>query len=223
MKKTTAILLGTLIASSAVFAQSNVLSRNAVGYIKRTVPAGGLDLVSIPFESMDGSGNTINSSFSGLQDGSRVSLWDAGAQSYKTFQKSKGSWGTPGTNVVLRGEALFLRAPAGSSQEVYLMGEVPDSTTAPSTTVSVVSGLNMVGSGYPVSTAWTGTTLSASLPDGSRVSVWDGSSYVTIQKAKGSWGASGNSLVIEPGDGVFIRSQSGSTIDWNQTKPYNWP
>jgi len=224
MKKTTAILLGTLIASSAALAQSNVLSRNAVGYIKRTVPAGGLDLMTVPFENMSGSENTVSSTFSTLVDGSQVSVWNAESQKYQTFQKAKGSWGNPGTNVLARGGALFVRSPLVSTQEVYLMGEVPDAATAPTTTVNVVSGLNLLGSGYPVSTSWTGTTLAATLPDGSQVSIWDGSSYVTIQKAKGNWGAAGNSLVIEPGAGFFVRSPVGApTINWSESKPYQWP
>lgn len=225
MKKITAILLGTLIVSSAALANTNqVLSKNAVGYVKRTVPGGGLDLMTVPFVNLSQVNNTVSNTFPSATDGTQISLWSQGSQTYRTFIKAKGTWGNPGTNVLARGDAVFFRSPSASTQEVFIMGEVPDSATAPTTTVTVISGLNAVGLGYPVSTSWTGTTLAASLPDGSQISVWNGSAYTTIIKAKGSWGASGNSLVIDPGDGFFVRSPVGApTINWNQTKPYTWP
>ena len=224
MKKITAILLGTLIASSAALAQNEVLSKNAVGYVKRTVSDGALDLITVPFVNLNEANNTISNVFGAASNLTQVSLWIPSSQQYATFQKAKGTWGANGTNVISRGAGIFFRSPSGVSQDVFLMGEVPGSESASTTTVQVLEGLNALGMAYPVSTTWTSTTLSASLPNLSQISIWDGSAYVTIQKAKGSWSEAGNALVLDPGDGFFVRQPASSpTINWQQSKPYTWP
>ena len=54
MKKTLWIaMVGALVASVVAASAQEVLSANAVGYIKKTMPAnGGLTMVSIPLDSM---------------------------------------------------------------------------------------------------------------------------------------------------------------------------
>lgn len=54
------LVLAVIVAAAALalfcYAQTNqVLSRNAVGYVKVTCPRGGLVLVRMDFESLDGS------------------------------------------------------------------------------------------------------------------------------------------------------------------------
>jgi hypothetical protein len=225
MNKILAGILAVSMTAGLVSAQeqTNVLSRNAVGYIKRAIPANSLELLTVPFESLAEDANTIESVFGGLDNGAQVTVWDVDTQTYRTFQKAKGSWGNAGTNIVARGEGMFVRAPLAASQELIVMGEVPG-VEAPTNNQTVLPGFNLLGSGYPVSVSWTGTTLSAQLPNGSQVSLWDGSEYILIQKAKGSWGQSGDSLVIEPGSGFFVRVvDGGDPIEWSETKPYEWP
>ncbi len=225
MKKITAILLGTLIASSAALAQTNqVLSRNAVGYVKKTVgPSNRLDFVTMPFNSLSPGGNALSNVIPTAADSTAVILWNPGSQAYITLGRSKGSWGLVGSNVVSRGQSFFIRNPATTSQVFFLMGEVPDRFTSQTTTVQIVSGISAVSVAYPVDTLWTSTAAASLLADGDQLIIWDDviQNYITYGKAKGSWSIATN-LVIKPGQGAFMR-KFGSGTTWNQVKPYTWP
>lgn len=225
MKKLAAIILGTVIAGSAAFAQAtNVLSRNAVGYIKKDVGPGQLELVSVPFNPLDESANVLSNVFATASNLTQVSFWDRGLNLYRTIQKSKSTWGNAGTNVIPRGEGIFIQSPQSVAQTFYFMGEVPDSFTAPSTTVFIAEGLNAVALAYPVTLNWTSTPAASELPNLTQISFWNGTNYQTYQKAKGSWGTASN-LTIQPGQAIFIQKPAGSggTYEWRQAKPYSWP
>lgn len=224
MKKAFVVLVGFLVAVSAAVAQTNVLSRNAVGYIKRDLAPGQLDLVSVPFNTLDGSANVLSNVFSSASNLTQVSFWDRGLATYRTYLKGKGTWGSAGTNVIPRGEGMFLKSPDSVGQTFYFMGEVPDAITAPTSKVFLAEGLNAVALAYPVALSWTSTPAASALPNLSQLSIWDGSNYTTYLKSKGSWGAA-NSLIIQPGQAVFINKPAGSggTYEWDQAKPYSWP
>lgn len=226
MKKITAILMGTLMATSAVFAQSNVLSRNAVGYIKIPVgPTGSLHLVSNPFVPLDASGDLLTNMFAAIANSSQVAIWDEGSQSYKTYGKSnRGSWLGSGfaTVRVARADGVFIRSAATST--VYFMGEVPDRFTAPTTTQSRATGITMLGNPYPVEEKLTNTAMGLALPAFGQISLWNPAttSYTTYGKSsRGSWiGTITNT--IKPGEAVVIRS-TNTPANWAQGKPYTWP
>lgn len=223
MKKTTAILLGTLIASSAALAQSNVLSRNAVGYIKHTMGAG-FSVLQNTFETM-GAPIAISNTFASLPNNSRVYLWNG--SSYQTFSKNfLGVW-SGGSNTLNRGSALWVEIPASvgtNTYDVFMMGEVPDSVTAPATLVGAGPGFSFVGFPYPVATAWSNTEFAVSAPNNSKLHVWNGSSYQSFSKNfLGSWGA-GASYVLSPGQGFWLEYPiSASSTNISVTKPYQWP
>ena len=115
MKKTLWIaMVGALVASVvAASAQTEVLSANAVGYIKKSLPAGG-DLVamSIPLDSMTET-NIVFGRTSVAQEapvGAIVSFWDEGAQVWVGGAKSGKGWSPGQSNkVVAAGESFFLR------------------------------------------------------------------------------------------------------------------
>lgn len=229
MKKITAILLGTLIASSAALAQTNqVLSRNAVGYIKVGVGTlNSLTLVSNPFFPMDASGDLVTNVFAALANSSSVAIWNEGSQSYNTFSKSsRGSWTGTGVSTArfFRADGAFVRS--GGTSTVFFMGEVPDSTTAPTTTQSRAQGLTMLGNPYPVEVLLTNSTFGTSLPNGGSISLWNPSttSYTTFSKStRGSWTGTGvSTATIKPGEGVFIRA-TNTAQNLSTAKPYNWP
>ena len=52
MKKLMRLVTLAVVASVVAASAQEVLSANAVGYVKRTVPAGGLQIVSIPFDNI---------------------------------------------------------------------------------------------------------------------------------------------------------------------------
>lgn len=225
MKKITAILLGTLIASSAALAQTNqVLSRNAVGYVKKAINADQIDFVAAPFVSLSPGGNALSNVLPVAANGTQYIPWDPTIQNYIPVTRSKGAWGASGSNIVSRGSAFFVRSPAGTNQTFFFMGEVPDRFTAPTTTVDSVQGLTALASAYPIDMLWTSTPLSQALDNGDQIIVWNTviTNYVPVSKTKGSWGSATN-LVLKPGQGFFVRKFGAGTTTWSQSKPYTWP
>ncbi|HMO52786.1 MAG TPA: hypothetical protein PKE26_16770 [Kiritimatiellia bacterium] len=227
MKKATAIILGTLIASSAALAQTNVLSRNAVGYIKVPVESNKLYLVSNPFVPLDPTGDIVTNMLAAVPNGTTISVWDEGSQGYISYSKSaRGAWGANATTSrIARADAFFIKMPAAGTATVFFMGEVPDRFTAPTTTQSRVSGLTMLGFPYPVQTSFTGTPMAISAPNGSVISFWDSATqgYVSYSKsARGAWDAGAQAAVASPGQGFVIKSTAAGN-SWSTTKPYTWP
>lgn len=228
MKKLALVLAGLTIVSSSVFAQTNpVLSRNAVGYIKRTINSNELDFITVPFVNLSQANNTLSNVFPNPAPGSQAFRWDKGSQQY-VFYATKGSpvatWSTAGSNIIYRGEGIFFRGPSNSNQTFYIMGEVPDRLTAPTTVVQVVAGVTFVGHGYPVDVTWTSLQISSLLPAGSQLAVWNkGSNAYTFYSKKGSSWGTGTNAIIRAGDGFYVRQDLGSPFGWSETKPYTWP
>lgn len=230
MKKLLVAALGLAVATSA-FAQTNqVLSRNAVGYIKTTTEPSKLYLLSAPFVNIaDGTDNhSLTNLLAGVPNGTVVSAWDDTAQGYINYSKSgRGVWGASAqTSKVARGSALFVRIPAGAgTNDLYIMGEVPDATTAPTTTQARVSGLSFKGYPYPVGVSFTGTAFAVTAPNGTVVSLWDSTSqgYINYSKSgRGVWGANAQTSTVAAGQGMIIRSSAAGN-NWTEAKPYTWP
>jgi hypothetical protein len=115
---------------------------------------------------------------------------------------------------------------ASNSNPVYIMGEVPDRFTAPTTEVfNLKAGMNMVGYAYPVELPFLSTALSSNIPNSSLLYVFNPviTNYDTpYQKsARGAWDAVTTNLIMRPGMGVWVRT----TQLWNyvEGKPYTWP
>lgn len=230
MKKLTAILLGTLIASSAALAQTNqVLSRNAVGYVKVNLQSNKLYLVTNPFVNLDGVGDPrLTNVFSAIPNGGTVSIWNEASVAYDNYSKStRGTWSAPSlTAVVKRADGVFLRMPTTNSPvDLFLMGEVPDRFTAPSSFVARVPGITMVGLPYPVTIRLTNTVTAQQLPNGGTISIWnpDTAQYINYAKSsRGTWNAEALTANVNPGQGLVIRATNAAS-SWFETKPYTWP
>lgn len=225
MKKILSIgIAGALAGVIAVQAQTNVASQNAVGYIKHDIERGDFKLIQTPFFDIDGSDVTVDEVFGDqLPIGSSVFIWDADAQSYKSESLLIVGW-TPGTNVFIPGQGFFVSVPSTAPETqytAYVMGEVPDSSTLPTATVSIANGFTMTGVPYPVDTIWTSTTLAASAPVGSSAFLWDSvsQSYKSESKLIVGWVPGTN--VIKAGDAFFFRTASAT--NWTETKPYSYP
>jgi hypothetical protein len=231
MKKIVAIALGTIIAGSAAFAQSNqVLSRNAVGYEKFTVTTNKLYLLRNDFVGLGKSMSISNAIGDQLPANSQVILWDDSNQTYRAAinYTTLSKWGQRGTTELYRGMAFFIRTPASApsnTYDVYIMGEVPDRFTASNTPMTSVLGLNPDGIPYPVSDKWTNSQYAKSLPNNSQLIIWNEANQTynaAINKtALSGWGTIGNATVINPGQGFFVRSTN--TVSFNEPKPYTWP
>jgi len=229
MKKLALALIGLTLVGSSAFAQTTgVLSRNAVGYVKVSVGKGKLELIRNDFEDITGAGIAITNIIGNqVPTDSSVLLWNYSLQTYIAANKLRSGWDAQGTNRLLRGQSFFLRVPStavSNEYQVYLMGEVPDKTTAPSTTVSVINGIGMYGVGYPVTEKWTNTTIAKAAKTDDSVLIWDYSNqtYVAGNKLRSGWDATGVALTLRPGQGFWFRTSLGAT-NWVITKPYTWP
>lgn len=234
MKK---VVLGIMVcvALAATWAVGQqVLSKNAVGYVKVDMEGGGtkpnLYLVAHPFESLtDPQGlHSVTSVFAAVPNGTFVQVWDPVAQGYLVYSRDgRGNWlGAAVTAKLSRSQGAFVRIPSNAtSREVFFMGEVPDKTTAPSQYMSRASGLTMIGFPYPVTVRLTNTVMAQSLPNNTFVSMWDAiaQGYVVYSKdGRGNWLGAAQTAELQPGQGMVIRSTAGPNAWW-EIKPYNWP
>lgn len=229
MKKLMLSLVAVAMTAGLVEAQTNVLSKNAVGYVKIPVDSNKIYLVSTPFVNMeDGSDyHLVTNVFASVPNRTIITPWRDAEQTYAVYQKSaRGAW-NPGaeTSVIKRGTAVFVRMPGETSTNLFFMGEVPDDTTAPSTMQSRVPGLSFVGNPYPASVSFTGSAMAISAPNRAIVTIWDpvNQTYIVHQKsARGAWNPAALTAELTPGEGFIIRSSEGPS-NWTEVKPYTWP
>jgi len=215
MRKVFVLASVLALAGSLSYGQvTQVVSRNAVGYVRVDVPANGLNLAAIPFfEVGDDGKHTVGEVMGGQLNGGftfgsadNVLKWDKSNQAYIIFWKSTftGQWrqfpeGSETTNTLNPGEGFWISNIQSTSQVVYMMGEVPDANTIPSGDADVegVAGLTMLSYAFPTEIALTSTTLEATATKGftfgsaDNLLAWDvtNQAYVIywISQFGGSW------------------------------------
>lgn len=225
MKKLMALLLAVGMTASIAGAQE-VLSRNAVGYVKTTIERGDVDLLSLNFNPLGETDYyTVDDLFGDqLPSGSAVFVWDADSQEYVVENRFPGPAGwQPNTAELRPGMSFFVRVGASAPEEEYevvMMGEVLDEE---SVTLSGATGLTALSVPFPVSMMFVETDLAEILPVGSALFYWDAAmqEYQTINKFPGV-GWIPDDFVVEPGKGFFVRN-SGAGFSWVEDKPYDWP
>mgnify|MGYP003572153135 CR=1 FL=1 len=206
-----AIAAVAIALSSACFAQTSVVSSaNIVGYNKITCPADEYVLVSLDFE---GASNTVSSLFSTLPQSSQVLIWDAGSQAYTTITKTRGGWGTAGTNTIDIGNGAFVKSP--SATNVFFAGDVP---TATNSSISVVDGYAVVAFPYPADVAFTNTALAKNASSGDKVSVWN-NGWTTYSRTRGGWESATTNLTIKVGQAVLF--EAGANASATEVMPYS--
>ncbi len=229
MKKTLWILMTGALAASVVAASAQeVLSANAVGYIKKTLPADA-DLValSIPLNNMNEAENVFGRTSVAAEApvGSEVFFWDEVLQVWSGGGKSGKGWGPGDSNrVVAAGEAFFLKGPVGGSAvEVTITGEVPDDA-ALTRVMSGSGALSAVANPYPVDFVFGQSDLAINATVGSEVFFWDEALQVWSGGGKSGkgWGPGDSNRVVLAAEGFFLK-ETGTVTDWDQNKPYTWP
>jgi hypothetical protein len=227
MKKLLALILAVGVTATVASAQE-VLSQNAVGYVKVTAEEGNLYLLRNDFESVDGSPMSIENVLGEqVPAGTTVILFDESAQSYLPgIGRSQFGWAAAATNVLERGRAFFMSMPPSApepSYEVFIMGEVPDADTP----LNLGPGLNMTGLPFPAVQAWLDTDMAAEAPAGATLVLWDtaNQTYLPgIGKSQFGWAAAATGLEVEPGQAFFlILPPSASPVAFDEVKPYTWP
>ena len=227
MKKLMSLVALAVVGSVVAASAQEVLSANAVGYVKRAVPAGKLQIVSIPFDNIASADGTYKFGetqiANDLPQGSVVSFWYPEEQVWSGGGKSAKGWSAGQANYVLKpGEAFFVKNPSGEEIEVTAAGEVPsDEKVARSYAGS--GNLSIMASSYPVDVKFGDTDLANQLPQGSVVSFWYPEEQVWSgggKSAKG-WSAGQANYVVKAGEGFFIKTGTEGT--WEAVKPYTWP
>ena len=220
MKKlmTTVAVLGCAVAM--VSAQT-VTSANMVGYAKKTLPAGGFQIVSPQFQGT-AAGTTLDNAFSGVVDGSAVYIWTGTAYLPKISYFVGYGWFDAGFNpkgdtVINAGDALWLQ-DGGASSTPIISGEVP---SASSITNTLAVGFNLIANPYPVAMLLDDIPL-ASLSDGDSVYVWSEGAYLPkISYFVGyGWFDAGfdpkGNTEIPVGDGLWLSSAAGGDLILNK-------
>jgi hypothetical protein len=228
MKRTgVLLLLAVLLAGTCVYAQTNqVLSRNAVGYVRLVCPKGKFVLARVDFEPLNSlvlppdvhSEDVFGSQ---LPLGTTIYAYNNVKGSYDQDNLTFGGWDT---NIVYdRGMGFWIAVPesAASNEYVaYLMGEVPDRFTAPTTVVAVAQGYTQLGYGYPAAVLWTATDLAVHADIGDTLYTFNGTNYVPNNLTFGGW--DDPNMVIYPGEGFWFVTAKLAT-NWFEIKPFTWP
>lgn len=238
MKKTLWIVIaGALIASViAASAQTEVLSANAVGYIKREVNSGGkFQTFTVPLYPMSGSLLFTNTSVAiEAPVNTAVYFWDptfnSGAGGWDSVTKGTFTgWGKFNTKVLAAGEGFMIKSPTASTEPLQLTitGEVPDEDGL-SATIRPSLNLAMVGNPYPVDVVFGTTVLASNAAVNSIVAFWD----PTLSAGKGGWVSTTRGLfsgwgaaatrVVKAGEAFAFR-EAGTTNAWDVNRPYTWP
>lgn len=225
MKKMMLVMAAGAMLTAAVAHADTVTSVNVVGYYSVTIPAGKLALVTPVLESFE-PGTLQDLIGDQLPAGSSVHVWDRASTSYRTVNYlgfPTPSWSD--TNLILRGDALWIQPSGATEQTVTFMGEVPGNyNAAGTTTVFNVDGADAVGYSYPVDMLWTNTAIAQAAPAVSTVHFWDitNGTWNTFNYAAppfgSGWGGA-NSKVIKAGEAFWV--ETSSTIDWTETAPYD--
>ncbi len=249
MKHIGLVVIAAGLGAAAAWAQSNVYSRNAVGFVKVEVPpAGSFALVGLNFRQVGGGTQTVaevfgtnslrKSNVSLLAD--RVSFYDAQAQGYvSVYQKTDDQFylvggSTPTNFTVTSGEGFWIAPPQGATTNyaIYLMGEVVSSNT---TDKVMEPGFNLLGYAFASAfnlaekTNWvtegaTGNNISL-LAD--RVYTWDPAGGYTgyYLRGDGTWALVGTTesltnVPVAVGQAVWYNARSPFTPTFD--RPYNW-
>jgi hypothetical protein len=215
-----------VLAASVVCAQTNVLSQNAVGYVKVSMGAGELALVTHQFVDIDGNPQTPSTVIGDqMPVNSRLFTWNGTSydiEDYLAGTKTNPNAWAPDTATIEPGIGFFLEASAAA--DVFLLGEVPSDAT---TDITAQPALTALGFPYPANEYWTNTAIAASAELNDRFFTWNGSSYDIEDYLAGTktnpnaW--TNPEKVLVPGEGWFYDSQAAGPKTSAEVKPYAWP
>lgn len=248
MKKILLLVLGVVMVGSLALGQTQVVSRNAVGYVKVDARSNGLTAASIPFNAFS---NTIGGVFGSQLVGNsfpanadQIMKWDKSLQNYQTyFKNNSGLWCNITNTLVetrdtlIPGDGFWIKNRRLTNQTVYVMGEVPDSFAGMRTsTTYIVAGLSFISYSFPVERAISNLTLFSTAvknifpANADQIMTWDSArqGYNTYFAHTAGWRNITNTTqntsdVIKPGDGVWYKRRGASGFTWNEVKPYTWP
>ena len=233
MKKTLWItIVGALAASVVAASAQEVLSANAVGYIKKTLPAGAkFVMVTVPLNNMtDTSGYFGRSTIAQeAPQGSMVYFWNPALQLWDSGTKGIKGWQPAQSNrVVAAGEGFFLKGSNGApaNVDVTISGEVPDNPIA-EPIVRAIPGSGAFGTlanAYPVDFKFGESDVAKNATSNSMVYFWNENLQLWDSGTKGikGWQPAQSNRVVQAGEGFFLK-EIATVTTWTNVKPYTWP
>jgi hypothetical protein len=156
MRTKTLLVAAAVGAAGIATSMAQVFSVNAVGYVNKTVPAGGFALISNPLKAAT---NTVNALFQPVPPGFQVFIYNPGKGfDVGTFDDLEGAFvpASVGSATVNPGQGVFVKNPTTSPVQITFVGEVPQGTL----TTPLVVGLQIVSSQVPQA----GTAAELGLP-----------------------------------------------------------
>lgn len=226
-------ILGCVLNFTALLSSDaqTALSQNAVGFIRLQLTNDSFYQVTVPFVSL-GSPLTPSEVFGDLPNGSSIIFWDNASQSYLKDEASEtkllDSW-TPNTNdLYQRSFWLYVgEASAPTSYDAFITGRVPDESTLATQNINLTVSpdtnvVNLVSYAFPADIDWTNSTLAQAASDGSYILIADEQSenLFPVTKSSGNWSSN---VVIQAGQSFWFYGAPGTTNNWQETKPYDWP
>lgn len=142
MRTKTLVLSALLgIAASPLFAQTNVYSVNAVGYVQVALQAGQYQLLANPLNTTN---NTLPSLFPTMPNGTLVFKWNGSTYAPSTFRF--GAWSDP-TLTLNPGEGCFIKLGGTTPFTNTFVGEVMQGSNVTNATLNV--GYTIAASAIP--------------------------------------------------------------------------
>ena len=225
MKKTLWIaIIGALAASVIAASAQEVLSGNAVGYVKVDI-SNTFTVINMPFDDMSGGPtmftNTIGPQVAGV--GAVLYVWTGEIWDPKRYER--GNWNNAAGVALEPGVAYFLKRPTSwtGTSNITLTGEVPEATNT-QRSVRGSGNFDMVSFAYPAEVKFTNTLLAAQGGGvGAAIYTWTGSIWDPRRYERGNWNNAAN-LTLKPGVGYFFKAATaGAGFTWRQLRPYTWP
>jgi hypothetical protein len=261
MKRALVFTAAMAVAASSAFSQvTQVVSRNAVGYVKvETQPGNKFVLCAIPFNEVGGDGDYKINEIIGNQltpgnspaSADQIIKFNPISQTYLRHWKAvpfgnqfvQLGQNVATTNTLKPGEAFFILNNQTTNQSVFLLGEVPDRFTVPTTTQTVQfigGGFQFASYSFPVEVAINDTKLLDTAIQGNTPATSDQiirfdpitQAYVRYwtQTGQGHWARLGTPPTtpttdkLKPAEGIiYSRQVSGGAFQWKEGKPYTWP
>lgn len=215
------------IAVSAAVAQE-VLSQNAVGYIKVNLPANKFVSVAQPLNNMGKAENKFGETSVAQEApvGTYVFFWSPEGQGWSGGVKAGGTKGwqpAESNRVIAAGEGFFLKSPVDT--EVTITGEVPDEPSL-ARTIPGNNAFGALANPYPVDFKFGESDAAKNASIGSYAFFWsiENQGWSGGVKAGGTkgWQPAESNKFVAAGEGYFLREAEGVTTVTTE-KPYTWP
>ncbi len=210
----TKLSVAAALAALAITAQAQVYSVNIVGYVNQTLPANGSVFLHNPLD--DGT-NTVASVLSSVPNGTTLFVWNGSGYDFGS-KSGKGVWSFP-TKPLPTGTAWFIKSPSAFTNT--FVGETlvgpGESVTNSLPALNVATGSLLPYGGDLNNSTSTNLNLGNTLPAGSSVFKWTGTTFDFASKSgKGTWS---KNLAFGVGEGIFMKAATAT--NWVQQLPSN--